>query len=197
VAASQFATEGKDQETWAKFVEALEKHNGHRLPLMQVSLDMSLAYQRGVADHCLDAQVMFDKFRVIKNANEAVDKVRRAEVRLGGQGVWEALHKSQWLWRKNPEHLTEPEQVRFAGIKKQAARHGHGISNADGVTGHLPQPGCDDRPATLPSLVPVSALGGSILQGQSSGGHGEVGANDRASSGRHPGILEMGRDQCV
>jgi len=114
-----FATEGKDQETWAKFVAALEKHNGHRQAITQVSLDMSPAYQRGVADHCPHAQVVFDKFHVIKNANEAVDKVRRAEVRLGGQGVWEALYNSQWLWRKNPEHLTEPERVRLAGIKNK------------------------------------------------------------------------------
>jgi len=114
-----FATEGKDQETWLKFVEALEQHNGHRHALTQVSMDMSPAYQRGVADNCRHAQVVFDKFHVIKNANEAVDKVRRAEVRLGGKGIWEALYKSQWLWRKNPERLTEPEQVRLAGIKNK------------------------------------------------------------------------------
>jgi len=114
-----FATEGKDQETWLKFVEALEKHNGHRHTLTQVSMDMSPAYQRGVADNCRNAQVVFDKFHVIQNANEAVDKVRRAEMRLGGAGVWEALHKSHWLWRKNPEHLTEPEQERLAGIKNK------------------------------------------------------------------------------
>ena len=112
-----FATEGKDQETWLKFVEALEKHNGHRQALTQVSLDMSPAYQRGVADHCRNAQMVFDKFHVIKNASEAVDKVRRAEVRLGGEGSWKALHKSQWLWRKNPENLTDQERVRMAQIK--------------------------------------------------------------------------------
>jgi transposase len=112
-----FATEGKDQETWQKFVESLEKHNGHRHALAQVSMDMSPAYQRGVADNCRNAQVVFDKFHVIKNASEAVDRVRRAEVRLGGQGVWEALYKSQWLWRKNPENLTDLEQERLGKIK--------------------------------------------------------------------------------
>lgn len=112
-----FATEGKDRETWVKFVETLEKHNGHRHSITQASMDMSQAYQAGVADTCRNAQVVFDKFHVIKNAGEAVDKVRRAEVRLGGQGVWEALNKSQWLWRKNPENLTDKEQVRLAGIK--------------------------------------------------------------------------------
>jgi transposase len=112
-----FATEGKDKETWFKFVEALEKHNGHRHASTEASMDMSQAYQVGVAETCRNAQVVFDKFHVIKNANEAVDKVRRAEVRLGGQGVWEALHKSQWLWRKNPENLTDQEQERLAKIQ--------------------------------------------------------------------------------
>ena len=60
---------------------------------------------------------MFDKFHVIKNAHEAVDKVRRAEGRLGGTGVWEALHQSQWIWRKNPENLSEQEQERLRGIE--------------------------------------------------------------------------------
>ena len=112
-----FATEGKDKETWVKFVEALEKHNGHRHAITQVSMDMSPAYQSGVAENCRNAQVVFDKFHVIQNANKAVDKVRAAEIRLGGAGVWESLHKSQWLWRKNPENLTEKEQERLVKIQ--------------------------------------------------------------------------------
>jgi transposase len=112
-----FATEGKDKETWARFVEALEEHNGHRHALTQVSMDMSPAYQSGVAEHCRNAQVVFDKFHVIRNANTAVDKVRRAEVRLGGKGVWQALHKSQWLWRKNPENLSDREKARLAALE--------------------------------------------------------------------------------
>lgn len=112
-----FATEGHDRETWTRFVDALEKHNGHRHAITQASMDMSQAYQRGVAENCRHAQVVFDKFHVIKKANESVDKVRRAEVRLGGEGVWEALHKSQWLWRKNPHNLTDQEQQRLVKIQ--------------------------------------------------------------------------------
>jgi transposase len=112
-----FATEGKDRATWVQFVEALEKHNGHRHAITQASMDMSKAYQAGVAETCRNAQVVFDKFHVIKNLSEAVDKVRQAEVRVGGQGVWESLHKSQWLWRKNPENLTDKEQARLAKIQ--------------------------------------------------------------------------------
>jgi transposase len=112
-----FAVEGNDKETWAAFLTAFEKHNGHRHGLVQVSMDMSPAYKAGVAEHCRNAQVVFDKFHVIQNANKAVDTVRRIEARIGGADAWVALHKSQWLWRKNPENLTPGEQARLAQIE--------------------------------------------------------------------------------
>jgi transposase len=106
-----FATEGKDRETWLRFVEALEEHNGHRHAITQASMDMSKA------EYCHNARVVFDKFHVILNANAAVDEVRCTEVRLGGAGVREALRQSQWLWRKNPENLTDQQQTRLDKIK--------------------------------------------------------------------------------
>jgi transposase len=115
-----FATEGKDHATWEAFVTALEAHQGHRHALTQVSMDMSPAYQKGVRDTCRNAQVVFDKFHVIAHASQAVDEVRRAEIRSGGAGVWEALRRSQWLWRKNPENLTDHEQARLAKIEQKS-----------------------------------------------------------------------------
>ena len=106
-----FATEGKDHQVWLAFVTALEKHNGHRHAVTQVSMDMSPAYQKGVAETCRNAQVVFDKFHVIAHANQAVDEVRR-----------EALRQSQWLWRKNPENLTEHEAARLAKIDQKSLR---------------------------------------------------------------------------
>jgi len=117
-----FATEGKDHTVWLKFVEALEKHNGHRHAITQASLDMSPAYRKGVEDTCRNAQIVYDKFHVMMNVNKAVDQVRRAEVRHGGKGVWQALHQSQWLWRKNPENLTEKEAARLAAIDQKNLR---------------------------------------------------------------------------
>lgn len=112
-----FATEGIDGESWGRFVEALEEHHGHRHAITQASMDMSKAYQVGVAEYCRNAQVVFDKFHVIYNANEAVDKVRWAEVRVGDAPTREALRQSQWLWRKNPENLTSKEQLHMAKIQ--------------------------------------------------------------------------------
>lgn len=117
-----FATEGKDHQVWHSFVAALEAHNGHRHAITQVSQDMSAAYAKGVRQTCRNAQVVYDKFHVIAHANKAVDEVRRAEVRLGGVGVWDALRQSQWLWRKNPENLTEKEQAQMAQIDQKNLR---------------------------------------------------------------------------
>jgi len=82
-----FATEGKGHAVWLQFVEAFEKPNGHRHAITQASMDMSPAYQKGVQETCRNAQVVFDKFHVIMNVNQAVDQVRRAEVRLGAGRV--------------------------------------------------------------------------------------------------------------
>lgn len=112
-----FATEGTDSETWGAFVQALAQHNGHAHALTQVSMDMSLAYQKGVRDHCRNAEVVFDKYHVISNAIKRVEQVRQGEVRLGGEGVWDCLGQSQWLWRKNPDKLRPKEQEQLAKIR--------------------------------------------------------------------------------
>ena len=112
-----FATEGIEGSTWVTFIEALEKHNGHRHAITQASMDMSRAYQAGVRENCRNAQVVFDKFHVIGNAIKAVEQVRKAEIRSGQSGVWQALHKSQWIWRKNPENLTERQLQHLTKIK--------------------------------------------------------------------------------
>lgn len=114
-----FATEGRDYQTFERFVETLEKHNGHRHAITQMSMDMSAAYEKGVRENCRNAQVVYDKFHVIQNTNQAVDQVRMRELRAGGNGVWEALKRSRWLWRKNPENLSHEQQERLAEIKNK------------------------------------------------------------------------------
>jgi transposase len=114
-----FATEGHDHETWVRFLEAFEKHNGDRRSITQAIMDMSAGYQKGVRENCRNAQVVIDKFHVIQNVNKAVDQVRMRELRAGGKGVWEALNKSRWLWRKNPENLTDQQQERLTEIKNK------------------------------------------------------------------------------
>ena len=111
-----FATPGKDASTWQEFIKALEEHNGHRHGITHVAMDMSAAYQKGVRENCRNAQVIFDKFHVIANVNEAVDEVRNLEMRRGDASVRKQLHKTMWIWRKNPQNLTRKEKGRLQRI---------------------------------------------------------------------------------
>jgi transposase len=114
-----FATEGHDAGCWERFVEVLEKHNGHRHAITQAAMDMSAAYQRGVRENCHNAQVVFDKFHVIQNLNRALDQVRRREVKVRGKEVYEALNKTRWIWSKNPENLTPGQKERLGQIENK------------------------------------------------------------------------------
>ena len=52
-----------------------------------------------------EAQITFDKFHVIKVLNDAVDKVRRLELKHCSE-----LKKTRYIWLKNPNKLTVEQQ---------------------------------------------------------------------------------------
>ena len=91
-----FATEGKDASTWEAFADELLKHNGHPKAVLQAAIDMSPAYVKGVRENLGNAQIVFDKFHVVSDVNQAVDKVRRAESQsCASAGA--SLTKTRWL----------------------------------------------------------------------------------------------------
>jgi len=110
-----FATEGKEAKAWEAFAQALCEHNGDPRAIAEASIDMSPAYIKGVKENCRNAEIVFDKFHVIRQACDAVDMVRRAESGLGEEKK-EALKETMWLWRKNPEKLSLKEQGRMRRI---------------------------------------------------------------------------------
>lgn len=113
-----FATEGKDASTWEAFVDELLKHNGHPKAITQAAIDMSPAYIKGAKENLGNAEIVFDKFHVLREVNEAVEKVRRLEAQASGSAKgW--LAKTQWIWRKNPENWTDSEALRTVELEKQ------------------------------------------------------------------------------
>jgi transposase len=74
-----FAVEGKDSSAIEKFAQFLEAHGGCRDNIASVSSDMSGAFISGVKASFAKAAITFDRFHVMKLANEAVDEVRKAE----------------------------------------------------------------------------------------------------------------------
>jgi transposase len=110
------AVEGKDAGVWESFVKELAKHNGHPKAITQVAIDMSPAYTKGVRENLGSAVIVYDKYHVVSQVTEAVEAVRRIEVRQDAQAR-EQLEKTCWLWRKNPENWTDREAARWDQLK--------------------------------------------------------------------------------
>jgi len=72
-------SQGKDANTVAEFVTALESKGGNKDCIHTVSMDMSPAFIAGSTTHFPEAQIVFDKFHLVKMLNESMDDVRKLE----------------------------------------------------------------------------------------------------------------------
>ena len=100
-----FVAEGKDAAVVEKFEKDFTKHSGIAEHVMQFSIDMSPAFIKGVTDNFPNAEIVFDKFHIIKIINEALDKVRRSEV--SEQSI---LRKTKYLFLKNRSNLDQAQR---------------------------------------------------------------------------------------
>jgi len=76
-----YATRGKDAETLSKFNEYIKSKSIKSDQIKEVCMDMSPAYISGVTEKFGKAEIIFDKFHVMKIVNEAMDHVRKQERR--------------------------------------------------------------------------------------------------------------------
>lgn len=81
-----------------------------------VSVDMWKAFINSVKEAMPQADIVHDRFHLVKYLNDALDKVRRREVK-----THELLRNSKYVLLKNPENLTERQRIKFDQIK--AANH--------------------------------------------------------------------------
>jgi len=92
-----FATPGRDAKTFAAFAADLQAHGGHAAAITDISMDLSGAFQAGARQQCPQARVTFDPFHVVALASQAMDQVRRAEVKSEPE-----LKGSRWALLKQP-----------------------------------------------------------------------------------------------
>ena len=99
-----FATPGRNAATFTAFADDLRQHGGSPEAIQHVSMDMSKAFQAGARTQCPQAQISFDPFHVVKLANEALDQVRRAEVKQMPE-----LKRSRWALLKSAKKWTRTQ----------------------------------------------------------------------------------------
>lgn len=112
-----WVAEGKSAATVDKFFEEL---GPERASLLQtVTMDMSPAYIEAVTRRAPQAQIVFDRFHIQRMAQDAVDRVRREQVRLlAGTSDAPVLKKTRWALLKNPWNLNAIEMERMAAVQR-------------------------------------------------------------------------------
>ena len=116
-----WASEGKNVTTVGRFFDALGPERTAQLKC--VTVDMSAAYVGAVTSRAPQAQVVFDRFHVQRLVQDALDEVRRAEVRaLEGTGERQGLKKTRWALLKNQWNLSAAEHQRLSEIQRTNRR---------------------------------------------------------------------------
>ena len=117
-------TPGKDATTVKRFADDFMAHNGDPDRVRLVTCDMSLGFAKGIREHLPNAAKVIDRFHVVKHANEAVDKVRKAEARENP-----LLRRTKYLWLRNEANLTGPQLE----VKRNLARRRSKTARACGM----------------------------------------------------------------
>jgi transposase len=108
-----FATPGKGKETVGRFTNDFHAHNGDSDAVRHICMDMSPAFIFAATDCMPNAALTFDRFHVMKKANEALDEVRRADSLENPY-----LKGSRYLWLHNPANLSGAQRLQLSGLQR-------------------------------------------------------------------------------
>jgi transposase len=84
--------------------------------LQVVCMDMWAAYANLVREHAPNAQILFDRFHIVKHLNETVDAVRRDLWRRLSFQERTTFKGTRWLLLKNPWNLTGNQKERLSTL---------------------------------------------------------------------------------
>jgi transposase len=111
-----WAAEGRNAETLERFFEALGPERCAKLEA--VTTDMSESYLSVVRRRAPSAKIVVDRFHVQRLVHDALDEVRRAQVReLRGTEEGRAIKNTRWPLQKNAWNLNEIEEEKLARVQ--------------------------------------------------------------------------------
>jgi transposase len=104
--------EGRKKGVIQDFIEDLKGRAFNPGQIDVVCCDMWDPYLNGLGKHIPQAAVVFDRFHVMVQINQAIERVRREEQQANA-----ALKKTRYIWLKNPKNLTEKQAVQLGQLK--------------------------------------------------------------------------------
>jgi len=103
--------QGRDKKATKALLERVVC-KGNRNAVETVSMDMWKAYMNTVEEVLPEADIIHDRFHLVKYLNDAIDKVRRREVKKH-----EELKNSRFVLLKNRANLTDKQEIKFQHIQ--------------------------------------------------------------------------------
>lgn len=99
-----YLAEGRDKEVLTGFFTKLAPEQ--KATIVAVGIDRHGAYRNAVEKHLPNADVVFDKFHLVANYNEVIDKVRRRSYREANESERQFIKGQRYNLLRNPENLT-------------------------------------------------------------------------------------------
>lgn len=111
-----WAAEGKSAATLKRFFDELGPERCSELEA--VTIDLSSAFIKAVTEASPHARIIFDRFHVQRLAHDALDEVRREEVRKAAGDEKDVLKRTRWALQKNPWNLVGFEHGKLADLQR-------------------------------------------------------------------------------
>jgi len=113
-----FVARGKSADTIRQFKEAYLRKGGKESDIKTPIMDMSPAFIKGAKNEFPKAQIVFDKFHVMKILNEQLDNVRRRE-----QKQFDSFFKkTRYLFLKSEKNLNSKQKKKLAMLLEDESK---------------------------------------------------------------------------
>lgn len=106
-----YMAEGKKREVLDRFFEQLNPEQ--KSSIEAVGIDRSGAYQSSIEAHLPGAAIVYDRFHLMMNLNQAVDQVRREQWREASEQDRSVIKGSRFLLLAHAENLSDTGEQRL------------------------------------------------------------------------------------
>lgn len=108
-----YVAETRCKEVISEFAADMKERGYDSGSIDLICCDMWDPYLNGIKHVLPNANVVFDRFHIMKQMNKAVDDVRREEQQQNPY-----LKKTRYLWLKNPDNLTIKQSLKMDELNK-------------------------------------------------------------------------------
>ena len=110
---------GRTADVFSGFLKQLPLETAEKIEA--VAMDMGPSYQKSVRDCLPNADIVFDRFHVMKNYSKALSNQRRIEFRKANKAGKELLTGTHYLVLKNADKLDEPQTQKLQRLLDENA----------------------------------------------------------------------------